>query len=119
MQRDAGDILDRYSIAQLKAERIGSNEEYEYFKIGFDELKARFNHNWEQWAEQFYLINSYIWDLEADMRKGFLDNNIEEVGRRAILIRKFNALRVNFKNIVNNIVNEGIQDIKHDHLSQR
>jgi hypothetical protein len=52
------------------------------------------------------------------MRKGELDNDVAEVGRRAILIRKFNSIRVGVKNIVNALVHEGYQDVKKDHGSE-
>lgn len=123
MDRDAGDIVDRYSIALLKWERTGAEtarREVEYMRDGIGELEKR--HPDELWAEILDLmkeVNGFIWDLEAELRQGALDNDLVETGRRAILIRKFNAIRVSLKNLVNNIVGEGVQDVKTNHLSQK
>ncbi len=123
MNRDAGDIVDRYSIALLKWERTGAEtarREVEYMRDGIGELEKRYPD--ELWAEILDLmkeVNGFIWDLEAELRQGALDNDLVETGRRAILIRKFNAIRVSLKNLVNNIVGEGVQDVKTNHLSQK
>jgi hypothetical protein len=122
MKRDAGDILDRLSISKLKVEKDYSAErkrEYELFTDGFNQIK--FEHkgiDWDQCFLYMYRINGLIWETESNIRLGMLDNNIHEVGRRAILVRKLNSLRVGFKNIINKLVNEGTQDIKINHLSQ-
>ncbi len=59
-----------------------------------------------------------IWDLEADLRQGKLDGALSEVGRRAIKIREHNKLRVEVKNIINLLANEGYQDVKQNHISE-
>lgn len=122
MNRDAGDIIDRYSISFLKMERIDektSHNEHDMLQVGLDELSKKYpDYDWNQFANYIYKINGFIWELEAELRQGKIDNEIEEVGKRAIMIRKINSLRVGFKNIINKLVNEGIQDIKKDHLSQ-
>ena len=123
MTRDIGDIIDRYSIAILKVQRIGlleNNKEMIMFEKGYRDFMQ--NHQ----NDQFYIrdkliqmitINSDIWNLESDVRKGALDSNVVEVGRRAIEIRKINATRVTLKNEVNKYFNEGVQDVKKYHLS--
>lgn len=114
MKRDLGDIIDRASIACLKAERIKEPEcirEWEYFKkyvkkkhiMFFDLMKS---------------INTMVWDLEADIRQKKLDGALSEVGRRAIEIREHNHLRVQLKNIINTIYKQGFLDIKRNHLSE-
>ena len=43
MERDIGDILDRWAIAKLKWERIGNEEqtlEYQAFKIEVQKVKS-------------------------------------------------------------------------------
>lgn len=123
MDRDAGDIVDRYSIALLKWERTKAptaKDEVRYMEYGFLELRKRFP--WALWTEMLGLIkevNGHIWDLESEMRQGKLDGDLVETGRRAILIRKFNGVRVRVKNLVNLMTGEGVQDVKIDHLSQQ
>lgn len=115
--------MDRYSIALLKWERTGADtarREVEYLRSGIGELEER--HPDELWGEILGLmkeVNGFIWDLEAELRQGALDKDLVETGRRAILIRKFNAIRVSLKNLVNLMVGEGVPDVKTDHLSQK
>ena len=124
MLRDAGDIIDRYSIAILKGERIGSPEaiqEREVFKVGFRELTLRLPKPWGCWTHLLGIAiatNACIWDLESDLRREMLDNDLEETGRRAIQIRKINNIRVQLKNYINFTVGEGVQDVKRDHISE-
>ena len=124
MLRDAGDIIDRYSIAILKGERIGSPEamqEREVFRVGFEELTHRLPHPEGCWTHLLGIAiatNACIWDLESDLRREMLDNDLEETGRRAIQIRKINNIRVQLKNYINFTVGEGVQDVKRDHISE-
>jgi len=134
LNRDAGDILDRYSIAKLKIERIGNEEnkkEYEYLSKGYEELKQN-NPNIpiDLLAKELYRINSTIWFLESAMKSGkenlpnahYLDdirnlNTLSVIGKNSILIRNINGLRVGIKNIVNRLLHEGFIDIKQNHMS--
>lgn len=124
MLRDAGDIIDRYSIAILKGERIGSPEaiqEREVFRVGFEELKVRLPQPEGCWTHLLGIAiatNACIWDLESDLRREMLDHDLEETGRRAIQIRKINSIRVQLKNYINFTVGEGVQDVKRDHISE-
>ncbi len=122
MERDAGDIIDRWAIAKLKAERIGaaeSNKEYAWFCEGITELQNKHPQVvWESYMKEIVSIHARIWDLEGAVRQGKLDNNLLEVGKRAIQIRDWNKKRVALKNEINALVSEGFQDIKKDHCSE-
>ncbi len=122
MDRDCGDILDRYAISFLKMEKIdeqASKDEHAWLSEGLQELTEKHpDYDWHQFADYLYKINGFIWELEAELRQGQIDGNLEECGKRAIMIRKFNSLRVGFKNIVNKLVGEGVQDVKQNHVSQ-
>ena len=122
MLRDAGDIIDRLCIAQLKAERIGTSETKKEFREFFEGL---FTHmlihpqiEWWKILTELYGYHKAIWDLESDIRRAKLDNDEMEVGRRAIAIREYNKQRVRIKNELNRIVGEGFQDIKKEHASE-
>lgn len=134
MQRDFGDIIDRASIASLKAERIGapaSIKEWEGFQEGVKALTAQHpQHDVEGWLRHMKAINGAIWKLEAALKSGrdvlpnsnWLDDPANEkalakIGHCTILIREFNGIRVGFKNIVNKITGSGFEDVKRDHLS--
>jgi hypothetical protein len=120
--RDAGDIVDRLCIAQLKAERIGTPETKKEFREFWEGL---FTHilihpsiDWWEIVNRLYNIHKSIWDLEADIRQAKLDNDVKEVGWRALHIRDYNKLRVELKNHLNRLVGEGFIDIKKDHASE-
>ena len=57
-------------------------------------------------------------DLESALRKGDLDHDLMECGRRAVAIRKVNAERVALKNAINQCLGEGVADVKKDHGSE-
>lgn len=122
MERDAGDIIDRWAIAKLKAERIGADEskkEYLWFCGGISELEKKYPAiNWDSYRQEILDIHSRIWNLESGIRQGKLDNNLAEVGMRAIQIRDWNKKRVALKNEINLKTGEGFQDIKKDHGSE-
>ena len=135
MERDIGDILDRWSIAKLKTERIGNDENIKESKAFDEEMKHvgdRFEeYDWQQISKLMYDINDFIWQLEAGLKSGkeslqnpyyILDKSnkdaLANIGATTILIRNFNHLRVGFKNIINKLVGTGFQDVKSNHLSE-
>jgi len=121
MKRDAGDIIDRFSIAHLKERRIGEPEnikEHDLFRQGYANLQSLHPEiDLSDYLNEMTAINAMIWDLESAVRKGELDDNPLEVGLRAIQIRKVNAKRIALKNKINLLVGEGVQDVRKDHSS--
>lgn len=134
MELSLGDFLDRWSISKLKAERVKTQDsigEFSLFQEEFKKVQRKYGEKGViQWAEMFLVINNNIWQLEAGLKSGkeelpnknylYAPENREiliNLGILSILIRNFNIERTEFKNIVNNFVNEGFQDIKLDHLS--
>jgi len=121
MERDPADILDRYIISVLKAVRIGNEcvDEFNLFHEGFKELLIKYPIvDWFFCAKQMYEIHDKIWRLEWEIRDCKLDNDIMEVGRRAIEIRDWNKQRVKLKNEINGLCGIKIKDIKNNHLSE-
>ena len=128
MIRDIGDVLDRWSIAKLKAERIGSDESKREFAAFEAELEGN---KMKDFGRLLYDINDAIWVLESGLKSGkeklanphyILDSANQEalakIGLTSVLIRNFNHLRVGYKNMVNKLAGEGFQDQKQDHLSE-
>jgi len=116
MKMPISEIADRYSITLLKSERIeGVNlqDELNTYKQELDKYN-----NIQPFIDRLYTINGEIWDLESDIRKG-KENilGLEEVGRRAILIRGKNKIRVGIKNEMVEKYEEGFKDIKMNHAS--
>ena len=110
------EIADRYSITLLKSERIEGvslQDELNTYKQELDKYK-----DIQQYIDRLYIINGEIWDLESDIRKG-KENllGLEEVGRRAIIIRGKNKIRVGIKNEMVEKYEEGFKDIKMNHAS--
>lgn len=135
MIRDCGDVIDRFSIAKLKSERIGNDEnhkEYLAFTEEISKIKDKFSLvDWDKLCDMMVDINKSIWALEAAMKSGkellpnptYLDDPkntpvLAVVGRNAILIRNINHLRVGLKNFINSTVKEGFQDVKQEHMSE-
>jgi hypothetical protein len=135
MQRDVADIIDRWSIAKLKNERIGTEEnkrEFEAFILALKEVRGKHpDLEWKNICNLMVSINSTIWFLEASLKgnKDILPNshNLDDemndkiltiIGKNTILIRNVNNLRVQFKNLINKMTNDGFQDVKREHLSE-
>ena len=121
MEMHLGEVLDRFTILKLKLERIRDNNilhEYEAFKKAIDEYKRKGINVKQDWIDKLYKINSKIWDLEFDIRRGKEGElGLEEVGRRAITIRNLNNIRVNIKNKIAEETGIGFKDIKMNHAS--
>lgn len=117
MEMSIGDVFDRYTICQLKSERLSLD-----FSSELRELSKEIgNYSFlGYYIEKLYKINSAIWDLESDIRKGNEGLlGLEEVGRRALKIRDFNNYRVFLKNEINSKLGTGFIDVKMNHSSQK
>ena len=119
MEYPISEILDRYSISLLKKERIDIDNNQELDDL-LNEIKKyrEINPIVDEYISKLKDINGQIWDLEYDIRlgkEGIL--GLEEVGRRAIIIREKNKIRVGYKNEIVSIFNIGYKDIKMNHVS--
>jgi len=100
MERDPGDVIDRYTIAVLKGEDV-----VEYLSE-IDRLKLIYpTVFWSARIKEMLEINRLIWRQEA------------LIGRVALSIRKANALRVACRNTINKITGSETKEIKKDHTS--
>lgn len=116
LKMSVGEILDRYSICELKAERlqVDISDEINSLRKEIEKLPPDI----KLYVGRLKEVNGEIWNLEADIRLG-KENilGLEEVGRRAITIRNWNNKRVQLKNEVNSILSSGFLDIKGNHAS--
>ena len=125
MEMSICEVIDRWSICKLKFERIGGEAEPQ-LKLEIEELEKAIQEYKdkgikvkEEWFVELYKINGIIWDLESDIRKGKEGLlGLEEVGRRAILIRDNNKKRISFKNKIIEETKIGFKDIKMNHGSE-
>lgn len=114
IQVSAGDVVDRYTILLLKRER--TNEVEEEYAVYLSEVIA-LNIS-SEFTFRLLNINTQIWNLESDIRKGKEGELGEaEVARRALLIRDLNAQRVKIRNEINAKYG-GFQEVKIDHASE-
>lgn len=92
------DVVDRFTISCLKMERIDFNSFVEEVCLLWEEIS---NHTplINPYIKALFKINSYMWDLESSIRRG-QDHQLglQEIGRRALLIRNTNRVRVSIKN---------------------
>jgi hypothetical protein len=69
--------------------------------------------------QQLQHIHAEIWQLEWLIKTGHEDQlSLEEIGRRAIAVRDWNKKRIAVKNRMAELLNDPVQEIKQDHLSQ-
>jgi hypothetical protein len=113
MEMPLADIADRLSILFLKfAHGMDVKDEMIMYS---NEYKIH-DH-----SEDFYellKVNSEIWNLEADIRKGKEGEfTLEEIGRRAIEIRNLNRVRVDIKNKIAKSVGQ-FEERKVNHASE-
>ena len=111
------EVVDRYTIARLKIERLDSSqidvdamkEEIEYYKKGIDFA----NKELSKFADELYTVNGRIWDTEASIRKGLDDElGYDEIGRRAVRVRDLNRIRMKVKNDIIDLTGDGFKDCK-------
>jgi hypothetical protein len=111
------ELVDRYSIAQLKFDKTQANKsELEFYinqlsKFDLSLIKLE--------LDNLYNIHKQIWSLESQLKMG-LEHELpmDEIGRRAIAIRDLNNKRITLKNSMAKKLKCNIREIKHDHLSE-
>jgi hypothetical protein len=111
------ELFDRLAIAEIKWTRTHSNTaELKWYtdqtaKYNIELIKEPY--------EELKNIHNKIWELESQLKSGREnDLSLEEIGRRAILIRDWNNKRVAVKNTIAEILNCPVREIKQDHLSE-
>lgn len=122
MEKNISEVLDGYSIAFIKDEKLNTREAAENlvtYSKGLDEIKSKYpSINWDIIVKSFVDCNKTIWKYEAAVRQGLIDDDLATVGSRAILVREFNQVRVGLGNIVSSLLNEGMLNLKKEHISE-
>jgi hypothetical protein len=110
------ELVDRYCIAQVKLSILGNNqEEFDFYK---EQLSSEFDINLvQQDLNELTEIHRKIWDMEDDFKKCVVELKypLEEIGRRAILIRDINIDRYAIKNRIAEKLNNPIREKKRYH----
>lgn len=118
MEYPLAEVIDRLTILDLKRTRLPAdqtivNEANRLRRAAFETPIAP--QQIVGWLTALLNANSRIWDLESDIRRGYV-LGLEEVGRRALAIRKINAERVRIKAEIACAVGE-FAETKVDHVS--
>ncbi len=91
------DIMDRFTIAYLKYQRISEND----FRDEICEYWGEITEPMYPYLSALYYINKEIWDLEYAIRNAQdAELGFEEIGRRAVRIRDANQVRIRIKNMI-------------------
>lgn len=113
------ELLDRYTIAQVKYKKTsGANQaELDFYTEQLSELNTDAVSNLIQ---ELADIHETIWGMEDDFKKcREAQFSLEEIGRRALAIRDINNRRVRLKNHIADLLDaDAVRDIKQDHVSQ-
>jgi hypothetical protein len=110
-----GELYDKYSILEIKYERIDNLTKLEFVKREMDYLKPFMDEYRleETYRTQLKLINAKLWDIEDRIR---LKESLQEFDQEFISIArsvyKTNDERNLIKNQINDIFKSDIKDIK-------
>jgi hypothetical protein len=104
------EVCDRYTIAQLKAQRLPAeentdqfNEQVDYYSAGIDWENRKLS----DLVEKLYECNAAVWDAEYAIRKCQDEElGLKEIGRRALRIRDLNKQRIAVKNEICKLVKQ-------------
>jgi len=113
------ELVDRYAIACIKFKKTSglNKEELDFYKDQVNKLTL------EQVRDQIAElteIHEKIWDLESELKSGNESNlELEEIGKRAILIRNWNNQRIKIKNNIASVLNQdNVREFKKQHISE-
>lgn len=110
-----GELYDKYSILEIKTERIEDvtkvahvEKEMAYLKEFVDKYNLP-----NEYREKIKNVNSILWDIEDKIRvKERLNEFDDEFIQLARLVYKTNDQRSLIKNEINKLLNSTIMDIK-------
>ncbi len=114
-----GELLDRFTILIRKATFDPPNykSKLEAFTNALSELQL--DSALLLLICNLQMVNTEIWTLESDIRKGCEGElGLTEVGRRALRIRDLNKTRIETVNAINHLLGDDTTERKFDHASQ-
>jgi hypothetical protein len=110
-----GELYDKYTILQIKKEKINSIDKLAYIKaelIYLQPLIEKFNLELEI-IQKIKDVNNRLWEIEDNIRIKELKQEFdEEFINLARLVYKTNDERYSIKTMINNKFNSKIQEIK-------
>ena len=113
MKESIADLTDRLIIQNIIANIEGRLRDIDIEPFKIDEVGLG------DLIDRLSIINIKISILEADIRYGReKELGLEEVGRKALIIRNLNKERVALKNAIKDYFKDGYKDIKVKHRSE-
>lgn len=106
------ELVDRYCIAKLKLEILGNNqEEFDFYESQMKEFDLSLI---QQELDELFEIHRKIWEMEDDFKKCVVEVKypLDEIGRRAILIRDIGKDRYAIKNRIAEKLNDPVREKK-------
>lgn len=106
------ELVDRYCIAKLKYNKIGTNkEEYDFY---LDQIKELPLDLIAIQLERLYEVHRQVWEVEDEFKKKKVDTKyeLEEIGRRALYVRDIMEERYHLKNEMAAILNDPVKERK-------
>lgn len=106
------EIVDRYAIAVVKHRNTHSKnqEELNFYLDQMQEIGLDVNHSLVQ---ELIEHHAFVWSLEDDFKKARIDTiPLEEIGKRALIIRDAGYRRVYLKNALADLLNDPVYEIK-------
>jgi len=106
------ELVDRYCIAKLKLETLGNNQEE--FDFYHEQMKQFDMDIIKDELDELGKVHKEIWSMEDDFKKCVVEHKypLDEIGRRAILIRDINKDRYAIKNRIAEKLNNPIREKK-------
>ena len=101
-----GELVDKYTIAQLCKEKLGQDREgYKQLKRGVKKLRKKHpSIPWDDLIGLVHKINGFIWDFEEPIHLGRLDEEPIMAGILSIRVRKLNTVRVGLSKTIDKLV---------------
>lgn len=109
------ELYDRLAIAEIKWEKTKANKE----ELDWYTEQCPVIIDVKELYEDLKNIHRQIWSLEAELKSGREHElPLEEIGRRAIIIRNKNNERIKIKNTIAERLGDSVKEIKKEHLSE-
>jgi len=118
MDMPISDVVDRYTILQIKLDRFANREQREKILEMYRVFEAEVNERVKKQPELMPLIeavreaNADLWDAEAAMTVNLDLRNTKGIARIARKIRQLNTVRIEAKNAVSAKVGDFYRDLR-------
>ena len=109
-----GELWDKYSILEIKQEKIKDVDKLKYIKDELDYLEPFIKDNkFDELFNELKQVNLKLWTIEDDIREKELKNQFDdEFIHLARMVYKTNDIRAEIKKEINKKFNSLIHEVK-------